>query len=274
MVILTRTRNIFNFFTKLLGVNFSSESLSGKSYLACFIAINTFNSYLSFYITITEHWFEPFRFYSITNFYQMVLPFFVQNFLILRAFQRRKIQKNLYNELKPKFTQKTDKCERKFLLRILFILFVRILKLGSGRSRSNLIFNAQALFPELIYSSNDLMFVYYVELMVEYLDFINRRILMMRTYKDLRGIKRDILHVFELKRRIIKQYSIDIFITIFYTFILCIINFYWILMRAIFHHLEKINEIATFWHLFVPIFMFWIICSRCDKYYKKVGNKV
>lgn len=267
---ITKTQKIFHLFTHFLGVNFSAFSL--KTYVGFFIAINAFNIYLSFYIPIKQNWFNKLSIYIIMNSYQMHFPFFIQNFIIFRAYLLKEKQRKILVQLIPKFPQKVGKCERNYLLRILFILTVRILKLACSSNIGGYIWMLQTFICELIYSGNDLMFVYYVELMVEFLDYINQKILTMRTYEDLKGIRRDIIHIFKMKRKIQKRYSVDLFVTITYNFVLNITSFYWILMRAIFHHLEKLNEIVTFSYLLVPVFVMWIICYQCESFIKKVLN--
>jgi hypothetical protein len=134
------------------------------------------------------------------------------------------------------------------------------------------IFNSHTAFPELIYSSNDLMFVYYVDSLIEYLDFINWKAQMMRTQRDMIIIKRRICEVFFYKRKILERYSIDILITVTYNFGLTIIALYWVIMRLIFRNLEKFSDYATFLHFPEPVFIYWILFSTCEKFYTKVGK--
>ncbi|CAG9809597.1 unnamed protein product [Chironomus riparius] len=215
-------------------------------------------------------WYSGGGIYSVTQVYQSIFPFIIQNFLILKAFLMRNKQKNLAQKLKPKFTQKLGNCEKKFLIRMSFIIIVRIIKYGMASNQSNVIFHSQTAFPELIYSSNDLMFVYYVELLIEYLNYINHKIQMIRTQNDMKIVKREIFEVFVLKAKILDRYSIDIFITIFFHFLLTIISFYWVIMRLIFNYLKYFRQFGTFLHFLVPFFMFWTIFSKCEEFYKKI----
>lgn len=270
MVKFLKVCSIFNFISNFFGVNFYSGALTNFYYILCFTFINLVNICFCFFIPVKMKWFIKHNIYMATNVYQMWLPFLIQNLLIFRTFKRRKKQEKIWMELRPKFTQKADICEKRFLIRVLIIFIIRMLKLSFVNGPHYFVFNMQTFFSELIYSSNDLMFVYYVELMIEYLDYIDRRIDMMRSYKELRAIRREILDVFRVKRKIEKIYSINILITLSYNFGLNIISFYWILMRLIFNHYNTIYEFASFFHLLEPIFMQWTICTVCEKFYKKV----
>lgn len=171
-----------------MGVNFHPQVLSNLSFFLTFLVINFIVFYLSFYLPLKRRWFRGGGIYDVTGVYQTCVPFFIQNFIIFRSFMMKKIQTELWMELRPKFTQKSDKSEKKFIFQVFCILIIRVLKIAIVDNFGAFLFNTQTLLPELIYSANDLMFCYYVNLSTEYFDFINRRILMMRSERDLRVI--------------------------------------------------------------------------------------
>ena len=270
-----KVRNIFSIVTNFIGLNFCELKAPIVTIIGFQIFMQIFNILAIFYVPYFHSkysWYSGHGVYSILQIYQSILPYAIQNFVILNSFMKRNQQKYLSQKLKPKFTQKLEKCEKGFLIRVTIIILIRIAKFSWGHNKNNAIFNSHTAFPELIYSSNDLMFVYYVELLIEYLDHINHKIQMIRTQNDLKIIKGEILEAFQLKRKILERYSVDIFITIVFHFLLMIVAFYWMIMRAIFGRLRKFFEFATFLHFIEPIFVFWIVFSRCEKFNQKVSN--
>jgi len=272
-----KTKYIFFFITNCLGLNFYDFRAPFSLIFLIQFIIQIISFYLIFYYPIflvPKSWYWGNGIYSVTQTYQSIFPLLIQNFLIIKAYVMRNQQKFIALKLRPKFTQKDGKCERKFIYRIFLIILARVLKCCFSINWNSGIFYFQTTFAELIYSSNDLMFVYYVELMIEYLDFINHKVEMMRTQNDLKIIKQEIFEVFKLKRMIIDRYSIDIFITILYNFILAIISFYWVVMRLIFNHLKMFHSFGTFMHFPTPFFIYWLLFSRCEKFYLKVRHKI
>jgi len=267
-------RYIFCFITNCLGLNFYDFRVPFSVFLLFQLFIQLINFYVILYYPIIlapQPWYWGHGIYGVTQTYQSIFPLLIQNFLIIRAFLMRNQQKFIPLKLRPTFIQENENCETKFVYRMCLIIFVRVSKYCFSFHWSSGIFYFQTTFAELIYSSNDLMFVYYVELMIEYLDFINHKVKLMKTQNDLKIIKQEIFEIFKLKRKILDRYSIDIFITISYNFILSIISFYWVVMRLIFNHLKKFHSFGTFMHFPIPIFIYWLLFSRCEKFYLKVS---
>jgi len=268
-----KVQKIFLIVTNCLGLNFFKFETPILIFIVFQFIAQSMTFYSTFYFPTylsPTAWYSGNGIYSVTQIYQSIFPFFIQNLLILKAFLMRNRQKYLSQKLKPKFTQKMGKCEKKFLLRMSFIILVRSVKYSMSTNKGNRIFHSQTTFPELIYSSNDLMFVYYVELLIEYLDYINQKVQMMRTQNDLKIIKKELFEVFVLKEKILDRYSIDIFITIFFHFLLTIISFYWVIMRLIFNYLKHFYQFGTFLHFPEPFFIYWTMFSKCEQFYKKV----
>lgn len=196
-------RKVFCAVTNCLGLNFYDFRVSVVGFIVFQALVQFVTVCAVFYYPLfisTYSWYSGHGIYSITNIYQSILPFFIQNFLIFKAYFMRSQQKELESILRPKLEQDMGKCEMYFLLRFLTIISIRAIKFIWGRDRNNTVFNFHTAFPELIYSSNDLMFVYYVERLIEYLDYINCRV---RMTSDLRIIKSEICQVFYIKRRIL-----------------------------------------------------------------------
>lgn len=233
--------------------------------------INIINIYSSFYFPIANKWFIGRGVYNVLGIFQTSFPFFIQNFLIIRAYLMKKTQQEIVNDLKFEFNLKTKKCEKNFLFCVIFIVIVRFLKYSLTSNISYLIFNTQSAFPELIFSCNDLMFVFYLELITESLENLSRKVIAIKSNNQLKIMQRKICKIFQIKRKIVHRYSVDLLVTITFNFILTIISFYWLIMRLIFNHLSLTEAIVTFSHFFVPCFILWILCRRCENFYKMVS---
>jgi hypothetical protein len=270
-------KNIFNFITNCLGLNFYYFRASFAPIFVFQLIIQLFGFYLILYYPIFAAplpWYWGHGIYGVTATFQSVFPLLIQNFLIIRAFVMRNQQKLIAIKLRSSYIQEDGKYEQKFIFRMFLIICVRFLKYCCIANFSSGIYYFQSTFAELIYSSNDLMFVYYVELLIEYLDYINHKVQTMRTQNDLKIIKMEIFEVFKLKRKILNRYSIDIFITISYNFVLLIISFYWVVMRLIFNYLKTYQSFGTFTHFPIPIFVYWLLFSRCERFYLKVRHNI
>lgn len=267
-----KSRNIFIFITNLFGVSFYPQKLPLSVFLIFLILINMKIFYLSFYYPVKRGWLSEQGIYSAISILQSCFPILIHSIVIVQAWRLKEIQKNLWFQLQSKFTQKRGKCERKFIFRVLFIIIIRILKLICCSKLNCFVFNLQTPFSELIYSSSELMFIFFLELLVEYLDFIDKRIFMMRSYKDFRVIRHEIVNVFHIKIKIEKRFSVGLLITMSYNFLLNIFSFFFILKRIVFGRLKTLEDKSTFLHLIIPMFMFCSICFACEKFYNKVKN--
>lgn len=259
------TKKLFQTLTFYFGVNFNFKRKINLNFVLFFIFTTFVNLYHGFYVFINEKWYDGLGFYKILGIYQSMFPFFIQNFIIFRAYILKDNQNKIFRDLEVE--NSNSKHEKLFLLRIFYIFFIRCIKFVFSKKLDK--FNMQTLFPELIYSSNDLMFIYYLEILTENLENIKRKIKMMKSNE----LRRKICEILKIKRKIISRYSIDIFITFVYHFNLSIISFYWILMRLVFNHLYKFSHFGTFTHFFVPFFMYWNLCSKCDKFRQEVSLK-
>lgn len=154
---------IFHIVTNFLGLNFYDFKISISAFLSFHIFVQCFNIFVIFYYPYfmgPETWYYGHGVYSITQIHQSILPYVLQIFFILKAFIMRNRQKELSHKLRPKFTQKIGKSERKFLIRVFVIVAIRITKYLWVPDEHSGIFNSHTAFTELTYSSNDLMFVF------------------------------------------------------------------------------------------------------------------
>lgn len=262
---------IFLIVTNCLGINFGKL---GTSALIIGLIIFILHIWQIFIVILYPMFFEAediqHFIFKIMSHIQESVPNLLNLTIIFRAFKLRKLHKKLSLELKSKFTQKMHKNEKNYLKKVGFVVLIRIVKFLFGWKKFYFIYNFRVCMAELIYTSNDLLFIYYVEMLIEYLEYIDLKIFMVRNKRDLRQIRRDILQVFWLKIDLEKCFSIDLWLTITYNFILCIISFYWVMVRIIFHHLESISGWATFLHFIIPFYIYWSLFATCEKFTKKV----
>ena len=126
-----RTQKIFCVITNLLGLNFSNFKVLAFSFLGFQFFVQLVGIYSVFYFPLFQSpnkWYRGNGIYSVTQIYQSIFPFIIQNFMIIKAFLMQNQQKYLSEKLRPKFTQKIGKCEGNFLKRMLFIVLVRVVK--------------------------------------------------------------------------------------------------------------------------------------------------
>jgi hypothetical protein len=217
--------------------------------------------------------YNPFKskiiFFNLINYYQILAPAIVQYFVTFRAVKMRKIQMSVEKDLQLKFLY--NECEKNFVIRFFVVVSIRLLKILTAFGNYQYAeFHMQVMFPEIIYASNELLFVYYVELLTDYLEYINYKVKFMRSKKDLKEIRNFISKIFQTKNKIQKRFSIDVLTSLCYTFFLVIIAFYWVLIRIIYNQLKRFEQQSTFFHFFEPIFVYWTLFSRCEKFHKMV----
>lgn len=266
---------IFRIITNYLGLNFYEFELKFSKFIAFHILVLLYNLFVIFYCTyfMTRGlWYTGYGIFSIIQIYQCIVPLLMQYLTIFRALLMRNQHKKLMKKIKESLMQNENgKCEINFLLKVLFIISLRIIKLIWARDKNNTVFNSQGVFTELTYCSNDLMFVYHVDILIEHLEKVDQQIKVLRTRRNMKIIKHEICKVFLIKRDILQRYSIDIFTTILFNFVLLIICFYWLIMRVIFNHLQTFIEFATFLHFQVSVFIYWTLFSKCEKFHSKVN---
>lgn len=253
--------------TNLMGINFGTLSMSPLIISAFILLMHIWEIFI---VIIVPAFFEKEDLthfvYIFCSFFQEQIPYFIQLLILYRTFRMRKLQKKLSNKLSVKFTQKLHKNEKRFLLRVGLVVLVRVLKFYFGQKRSYYFYNSRVSIFELVYTSNDFLFVYYVEMLNEYLEHIDFKTQMLRSPGGLHQIRRDLVEVFWIKRDLEKRYSLDLCATIGYNFILNILSFYWVLVRIIFNHLKNVSGWATFLHFIIPIFTYWTLFSSCEKF--------
>jgi hypothetical protein len=236
------------------------------------ITICTFFSAIIFPTFIIFGWEHAAPIYTCIAVYQIVLPEMIQHVIVIRAYMKRNLQKEINYRVKPKFTQQLNKIEKNFVYRFAFIVAVRMLKFSLGHYYWYFLFNCQTMFAEVIYLSNELMFSYFVESLIGHLEHVNCKVKMIRNERDLRNIKRDIVEILRTKMMIEQRYSIDLWLTISYNFILNIISIYFTIIRLIFSHFRVVSDYSTYTHFLVPFMAAWTTFSSCEKFHKKVKN--
>lgn len=265
-------KKFFNYLTYYLGINFCEPEKHYKTFVCVQLLIQSYSILTVFFlpklasVKILTH-----GIYALAGLFQYMLPYFVQNFLIVRAFLNKKQQNNLRFEKFCGFDN--GERERNFLFRVLVIILIRIVKYIWGyKSRYATVFTSQTNFSELTYSANDLMFVYHLEALTRYLELVDESATMARSHADVKQIKQEICEIFIMKKKLMNRYGLDIFITTVYNFVLLIISMYWVLMRVYFNLLKTIGHYWTFLHFLEPCFIFWIVFSRCDKFTNMVRS--
>lgn len=223
--------------TNLMGINFGTLSMSPKVVGAFILVINVWEIFIVILVPLFLEKEDLQHFiYIFCSIFQEQIPYFIQLLILYRTIRMRKLQRKLSDKLKVKFTQELHKNEKRFLLRVGLVILVRMIKIYCGQKRSYYLYNLRVSVFELIYTCNDFLFVYYVEMLNEYLEYIDLKIQMLRSRGGLYQIRRDLVEVFWIKRDLEKRYSVDLCFTIGYNFILNILSFYWVLVRIIFNH--------------------------------------
>lgn len=108
----------------------------------------------------------------ILQFIQVVFPQFIKLFVVYQAFKLRKGQDNIQSQVNDieifmknhfQMFHNPNNCELKFLLLITLLILARSGKLYLQHERGFLIYHFSTMISELIFSSNDFLFTFYVD---------------------------------------------------------------------------------------------------------------
>lgn len=230
---------LVNKITIFFGVNFSNN---GHHILII---------YLQILFLLLSLYFAPATFENITKFsilmliyiVQVTLPFFVEIFLSVEAFNKRKLEfkilkkfEKIENILKLNFNceikSETNAACFNFAFKILILLFVRLLKIKFSAVPISL----HMMIPELVCSISDYSFIFYVDILYVY---VNKYCQLMNNDNIIKiNINDDYLQFLEISNMISKRFSVGLLLNVTFNFIVLIIDFYWIFIRISFNRLK------------------------------------
>lgn len=170
------TSEIFYGLSNLLGTNFS-HILVPKLWIfisqIIFFAFG-FNRILYYKILRFEEYKKDIFF--ILDAFQIELLYFLQIYFVFRAIQLRVLQKEILDDIKST-KHKIEGSGRNFLIYFGIIIATRAIKLSISTTESGRNYMSKVLFAELIFSSSDFMFEFYLSMLVEHLNFIESSLL-------------------------------------------------------------------------------------------------
>lgn len=230
-----KARDIIFTISNLLGLNFYVFVVP-KTFIVIFqMFILSFGFYFGLYQKLLNFNTIKLNIYFFTDTLQVELFFAVQIFFLTRAIIKRKLHSKISNNIHFKMIKSKNKSERKFLTNLLVILVVRISKFVFVKNRAGRIFMLKPVFTELVLSSSDFMFEYYVSLLTANLRYIKNQMNVVNYATN------DFLVNFWAKRDILERYSLELFVSVAYNFLQLIIALYYICMRFKFNFFNTIT---------------------------------
>jgi hypothetical protein len=278
-------RKIFSFVTNLLGLNFSCNY--APKTIWCVAIYQTFVIAFGFYMTIYEKlifvFFKTTKFniYTIIDVIQVELFFVLQLLFTIRTFKKRKLTKEIFDDMNLNVAFKSkSKGEKIFFLNLAIIIIVRALKIVGTGSKDGMIYMTKVMFTELIFASSDFLFKFHISCLTANLNKIKVKLKSAKSRKQFNEVNVDILKNFLTKKKIEKRFSVELFITILYNYIQMIFSFYWIFMRVKFKRLGNniiiacliFSDLITFLYPIQPILCLWCAFSTYEEYLNEVKH--
>lgn len=175
---------------------------------------------------------------------QCVVPLVIEVCINIEAFRKRKQEEKFVEIFKDlQLTLVTDlNCNEVrgstsililFVLKILVLIFVRLLKL----TIADTLYSFNGMMTELICSVSDYAFIFYVDLLKiyvrEYINSINSKNI------EHLNVRKHYLTFYEISQMITQRFSVSLFCNIAFTFITLITSFYWVFIRIIYGPLRQ-----------------------------------
>ena len=185
--------------------------------------------------------------------FQTVLPLIIQFLIMIHSYQQDKLQLRIQQTwirihqlmIVERNCDWWKSSEFNFIkyLSIIFIFRLSILLLHNVNYYV-LIFILNVWIPEIVFSTNDLQFVYHIESLTNKVKLLNN-LLVNSSQIDKKLNDEFFQNIVTLFRRqsqfINERFSFGLFMTITYNYILVIICFYWLFVRISFNHFTTIS---------------------------------
>lgn len=224
----------FRLVSSILGVNF----LHKRTAIVLQMILLAYSFYQTFIWRFLIGDFPKNFVYVVSDFFQIELFFCLQFLIVLRAFVLRNYQAVILSSIDRYFIEfQENESEKKFLLNIFIIFFVRIVKYVVGDWVTKMYATKQAL-PEIVLVASDLMFQYYINKLTFFLENISLKLSKGRSLTFYREESVEILEIFWIKRAIKKRYNFEMFLTITYNILQLSFSFYMVCMRIKFNLLD------------------------------------
>lgn len=231
--------------SSLCGVCFA-QSVNRRGNLLSLVILQIYFISFSIFLTFSTLGGVKNPFYIVLLSIQVILPVLIEMIINFEAFNKKhlevKIQQEFKelddvfeNELKVEELTGVGWCFSLFVLKFLVLIFVRILKIWS----TTLLFALNVMFSELVSSSCDYTFSFYVHMLRVYIETYSKRVnsLEHRT----KSLKRHVLAFHKIANLIKRRYSVSLFLNIFFSFITLVNCFYWFFIRIIYGPLKLLT---------------------------------
>lgn len=258
-------RKIVNLTFHILGINFQfHKTLKNYKLLTIQFVLKlhfVFFFFDSLILMLTFNKQFKFDVKLILHTIQIVIPHFLKIFVVLQAYNKRKIQYRinqdlttienslingiskfkLKNQIVQKYKRRVIDCDIKFIIFVIILIIIRIAK--NYLRIAGYVYVLSTMIPEFIYSSSDFYFVYCIDILTNQIKLFNSKLLSTNNVneQDVKQIGVDIKLLYQHSRMIMSRFSLCIFFTITYNFTILIINLYWMFLRISYHSLNKIQ---------------------------------
>lgn len=221
----------FTIITNIFGLNFFEQKVSLTAILFTHLAGTICNS-VNIYYAIK--FFNPTlkAVYMCIDFVQLILPLLITIFTTIRAILLYSFDKNFDEKTRKVYAKKIiRKNQIKFLVYVIACLVICIFKSSLSLTINDFVYNSSQIFPTMLNSASDFLFVYHINCLTDHLRDIGR------TKCDVRT---EMLKVIDIKRLIHIRYSPNLTLAITTYFFLIIFSLFWIFMRILFGYLNTI----------------------------------
>lgn len=221
---------LFTIVTNLFGLNF--YELAVPLWLILFLNIFVVNAFVTvniYYALITNN--PKMRpVYLFIDFIQLIIPFIMKNYLMLRAIRMRNFDAKFEVKVVKTFEQSQMKNnKKKFFIYVGICSTIFFTKMTFGTKGNSVIYNSSHMITTIVNASSDFIFIYQILCLRDHLKFIRQ------TKCDVRF---EILNVVDIKRLILHRFSINLMMSVSTDFFLIIVSLYWIFVRIVFHFLN------------------------------------
>lgn len=176
--------------------------------------------------------------------FQTMIPIFISLYLAVDFVKDEKIALSLKicKSLLRKNSHDVKLCKLKIIAELSVLLFIRGIKLYYSRALVNVFYALGNMMPELILSTSDFAFTFFIEILTCELTHFNHKLKSSKIDSStIDKVEARIIEFQELSHGICKIYSSRLVLTITFNFILLVISLYWTFIRLVFHHIDYVS---------------------------------
>jgi hypothetical protein len=254
-------KKVFSFLTFIFLNPIYLENQRKKNFLLNIFALQFLYSVFSILCVIHTFTFYdsvPFSIIFNLQLVQTVVPSLISVYLTIDFLLKREIM-----EIKKlaSYFDESNWFMIKAILCLFTLFLVRVGKiLTTMQNKVFVIYTLSTMFPELISSMSDFAFAFYADNLTKKIKNYNKHLRNINLdWETVKKIEETLAEFDGISLEISNVFSLRLFITLLHNFVLLVISLYWIFIRIVYNHFDRIEGFACFLYIIQPLMCYFLI---------------